>query len=489
MTYLYNEAELRAGNPNTYVTRAIEDTLVCCFGSEVVYVDESSSAADPDGASWETAFKNLDDGLAAANTCDEIWVADGTYQLTTNPANTKTRFYMRKGVGVYGGFVGNEQSRDERDWSVNDSILLGFIDSLDNDPNRVDYIVVADPNNPWSILDGFSVTGAKKAGVHIDDTTAAILHNKISDSGKGVYCSDTEKPIIRNNWLYKNDYGLYFASPIDTAKVHNNTIADNTISGLHLDGGIVPEVTNCIFTGHPQDKDIIGCYSTYSYMEYPPLADPNAPIEIGTGNVEGDPNFPPFVAGTDDYHLASNSVCIDAGDPNRIYTGQRDIDKHFRVLDGDDYGDIVIDMGADEYCDETPSDADLNSDGIVDYLDFAILADAWQTTKYITDLQDLAGDWQWMSCEYMKDVPMQEMSMPMSSDMESMAMPMTISMEETVPEPVERSAAELASIAEGIYDMIEYIGTSIEEDHENAENLYDMKTFLEDVLMEMQADY
>jgi len=59
---------------------------------------------------------------------------------------------------------------------------------------------------------------------------------------------------------------------------------------------------------------------------------------------------------------------------------------------------------------------------------------------------------------------------------------------EPEPEPVERTTAEFVSFVEGIYDIIEHLDASIEQDHENAENLCEIKTFLEDVLRELEAE-
>jgi len=182
---------------------------------------------------------------------------------------------------------------------------------------------------------------------------------------------------------------------------------------------------------------LVNCYATYSYIEYPIILDPNTiPPDIGRGNIDGDPNYPPFVnLQANDYHLdpcsVSGSSCIDTGDPCANYGGERDIDKHFRVLDGNGDGGKRVDMGADEYCNETENnEADFSSDGVVNYLDFAIFAEAWLSENdpcddrwngecdlafdSIIDIDDLnafAGQWLWMSCEGMKGIPMMEMMM------------------------------------------------------------------------------
>jgi hypothetical protein len=51
----------------------------------------------------------------------------------------------------------------------------------------------------------------------------------------------------------------------------------------------------------------------------------------------------------EDLHLTSNSACVEAGDQNGTYTGQKDIDCDDRVIDGDDDTEDEVDIGADEY--------------------------------------------------------------------------------------------------------------------------------------------
>ncbi|MCU0374407.1 MAG: FG-GAP-like repeat-containing protein, partial [Chitinophagaceae bacterium] len=77
------------------------------------------------GASWATAFDNLDDALQylASNTAcstgtapiPEIWIAGGTYKPvrdeygTLNPTNGRLKtFLLNQPVSIYGGFKGNE---------------------------------------------------------------------------------------------------------------------------------------------------------------------------------------------------------------------------------------------------------------------------------------------------------------------------------------------------------------------------------------------
>ena len=304
----------------------------CSENKKIIYVDVDASGDDPNGSSWATSYTDLDDALDVAFPCDEIWVAEGTYC----PNDVILGFPLVNYVGVFGGFVGNEDEQYERDWAANETILSGNIGGGD-----VAYCVVSsDEYVKAGVLDGFTVKDGIISGIESSGSRVHISHNKIEQNVYGIYCEETSDMTIQNNWIYDNDYGIYFSDPCDSATVVNNTFANNNNAGIYLSGDNSPVVSNCIFAGHTVDCDLVGCYATYSYMEYPPElfdpCDPNISLGFGLGNIDGDPNDSQFVYGAnDDYHLLSDSACIDAGDPNGNYSGQRDIDKHLRVIDGD----------------------------------------------------------------------------------------------------------------------------------------------------------
>ena len=209
-----NTAKIKAYiGADEYIGISRTETNVCDCSKcvEVIYVDEN--VPDPcDGSSWEKAFKKLQDALAVARSCDEIWVADGTYKPTTDPCDTTATFPMVSGVGVFGGFDGTEDDRYERNWAdpAKEAILSGDIGGSGN----VDNVVVSNFHNIW-ILDGFTITGGSVAGVYCKEGSPIIQHNKIMSSDVGVYCESTEKPVFKNNWIYRNNYGLYFEQAAD----------------------------------------------------------------------------------------------------------------------------------------------------------------------------------------------------------------------------------------------------------------------------------
>ena len=167
--------------------------------------------------------------------------------------------------------------------------------------------------------------------------------------------------------------------------------------------------------------------------------------------------------------------------------------------------------------------------GLVNYNEFAVFFDAWLahdpndpgyspepeeyqrwskvrdynfdkdgTSQYQIDVDDLmylANEWAWAACWKQSqldlfDYILMEMAMG-GGGMEMLSMPMSFgfaSPQEPQPEPVKRTTAELVSLAEGIYGIIEYVD-SVEKTDENAENLYDIKVFLEDVLRDLQEEH
>ncbi len=101
----------------------------------VIYVDIDSSGPTHDGASWPTAYMNLQDALASWTVGDEIWVAEGRYFPTiggVQPADPRAAsFFVKDGMQIYGGFDGTEATRAERDLSTHFTVLSGDIDKND----------------------------------------------------------------------------------------------------------------------------------------------------------------------------------------------------------------------------------------------------------------------------------------------------------------------------------------------------------------------
>ena len=130
----------------------------------VVYVNAAATGGN-DGSSWVNAYTSLPSALTAANSGDEIWVASGTYRPTTT-TNRDVSFPLKNGVGTYGGFLGTETLRSQRDPAANVTILSGDIGTPGSSSDNSYHVVTADSTVTAStVLDGFTITGGNANGL------------------------------------------------------------------------------------------------------------------------------------------------------------------------------------------------------------------------------------------------------------------------------------------------------------------------------------
>ena len=381
---------------------------------KVIYVD-CEATGDPNGVSWRDAYTDLQDALndPCLSYGDQIWVAEGVYKPTTG-SDTGAEFNLVDGVAVYGGFTGGETSLEERDYEQNKTYLSGDLGA----GNRSSWIVLTYNLDNTTILDGFCVTGGQR-GIYSYQSEEIIVNCVIGqNSGESIYCYDSEPAIdncivednggqgilldqycsvavtnciIRNNdesgiycynpggmvitncLIHHNGVdGIFFYNPTLAPIVRNNTIVYNLADGVRKSSssGPDPDIRNCILWGNAGD-DLDLCSATYSCIE---------DGDAGEGNIATDPNFVDYVSidydpNHCDFHLSSESPCIDAGDSNDIEVGEVDIDGDDRIYNG------VVDMGADEFRYDDTVEGDLTGEGIVDYRDFVIFGMAWQSEE------------------------------------------------------------------------------------------------------------
>lgn len=237
-------------------------------------------------------------------------------------------------------------------------------------------------------------------GLHLDDSSMATIENNWIYGNKfhGLYLTDHSTVTIKNNWIYDNPYGIYLYYSTSAVTIRNNTIFCHPSLGTRRCGiytdidSTQPNISNCILWDNRDDLD--NCVATFSCIQNPDDAD-------GNDNTTDDPCF--VNSDSNDFHIREYSVCKNNGDQNGNYSGETDIDGENRVY----YG--RVDMGADEYY---LSPADFDEDGIVNFIDYAVLAASWQRkfgdVKYnencdladnnTIDFNDLAlfcEDWLW----------------------------------------------------------------------------------------------
>ncbi|GAI29983.1 unnamed protein product, partial [marine sediment metagenome] len=185
-------------------------------------------------------------------------------------------------------------------------------------------------------------------GVYDYEPSSAVITNNIirwnGSHGVYYYSMGVDDAAIKNNWIHNNGtdnngHGIYIDSALqNTVVVRNNTVVNNDSYGISSSRAVDDiRISNCIIWDN-DDGQLYNCTATYSCIE-------NG--DTSNGNINDDPCF---VDDTDpnDYHLSSDSLCIDKGNLSGNYDDETDIDGEDRLIDGDANGTARVDMGADE---------------------------------------------------------------------------------------------------------------------------------------------
>ena len=202
-----------------------------------------------DGSSWDNASGDLQkmiDELADNNVSQqagEVWVAAGTYKPQSqliSGMNYSASFRMRDGISVYGGFEGNEMSKQERakgtmPWDFTNVTVLeaAYYESklawtnskwtVGSDSRHVVWFAPMSGESDFTritTLDGVTVQGGyAQGGTGQDDF--------LTDRGAGVYMDGANaylsNCIVRENYATGNGGGVYLKNGrVQTSLIYNN---------------------------------------------------------------------------------------------------------------------------------------------------------------------------------------------------------------------------------------------------------------------------
>ena len=368
------------------------------INAQITYVNINATGLN-NGSSWTNAYTDLH--LATYNvTSGEIWVAQGTYTPTKNAAgNTPTNisqqtFRVRFNVKVYGGFIGTETLRTQRNWKNNPTILSGQLGASTKAYN----VVTFDANSNTTELDGFTVQNGQANGstelfggaiVMINNSSPTIRNCKFLDNiaqqhGGAIHAyggaPKFENCEFKNNHTNQYDGGAMYVNGATsttivnclfngnvaarhggtmvlinttTSKVWNCTFVNNQRGAGGLGGVIllsatvgspVMNVNNCIFYNNlPSNNGSVnlnaGSYTVKN--SYTNVGNLCFTSNSGLTNiVTGTPYFTDFAGG--DFTLLCNSPAVNAGDTTGLVIPSTDLNENTRIRGS------AIDIGAFE---------------------------------------------------------------------------------------------------------------------------------------------
>ncbi len=382
------------GNPDPIIYTGNVITGVNITLGGILHVDFSASGTG-DGSSWNNAFPDLQDALAAAESGEEIWVASGMY----TPGTTRdSSFVLKHGVAVYGGFNGTEAYRFQRNWRANTTVLSGEIGDFSTKLDNTYHVVMTastyeHPVDETTILDGFTIMGGyanvdanqmeKGGGLlnsygHPTLVNLNFIDNYALNHGGAIASQYNSEPLVIVNSTFSGNGATNNAGGIGNLSeivVINSSLIGNTggngggivnLSGAHA------EVYNSILWNNQGDEIALQGTATAS-VSYS-IVDGNF---IGGSNIlTMDPLFvdadgPDNLFGTldDDLHLQAGSPAIDAGDNYHVVSDLADSNgngnisefvpldmdggaRHVDDLAAPNTGNGIapfVDLGADEY--------------------------------------------------------------------------------------------------------------------------------------------
>ncbi len=218
----------------------------------------------------------------------------------------------------------------------NSGILIGVLSQTDGDE---------------TLVEGNSLFGNIGTGLTVHGAQVDVHGNTIGgNGGAGIQdfrCDGNQYSgnVIHNHPNSSVGAVEFLATTVTVApEFFHNTVANNGGPGINSFlalGASTPFVVNSILWGNNGlGMDVVGLDAgEYAFCDLEDDPNPGAPW----ANISLDPQF----VAAFDYHLEDTSPCRDAG-TNLSKAWDTDMDWDPRVLDGDQNGSAVSDMGADE---------------------------------------------------------------------------------------------------------------------------------------------
>jgi len=332
------------------------------------YVNVSNPAPVSPYSDWSTAATNIQDAVDAASTGDLVLVTNGVYATggrTVNGFSLTNRVTVTKPITLQSvngpnltliqgnSPMGNGAVRCA--YLTNGVILSGF--TLTNGATKTSGDITNELSGAGAWCASVSATisnciltgcSAKRygGGVYRGTINDSLISSNNAPYGGGAYSNVLNNCVLKNNFAAAGG-GAYGGSLTHCTIVNNTAYAPYTA---------VPPTGGGVFDGNVMNCVIFynnSYYGTTSVQGSNFYSNGNIFINYccttplptnGVGNITNEPVFVDLAGG--DFHLSSNSPCINAGN-NAYVTNAIDLDGLPRIVGG------TVDIGAYEY--QTPA--------------------------------------------------------------------------------------------------------------------------------------
>jgi len=347
------------------------------YASAATWYVRAEAIQGGDGTSWTYAFNNIQDAINAASIDDRIFVKHGVYELDSTLILNNKNF-----LHIYGGFRGlhTETLPEHANPMENETIIDGqgnvrcmeisgdaiglLIDGFIFQNGRADY---------ESTLDNYGAAIRILGGSGSPTIQNSIFRNNVAGRGGGAIRVENRNVYFKNCVFWKNriDWkgtpvgsGGAIAVSSSTSFQHvsfftNCVFYDNRAihGGAISNTGAALTLWNSILWGNTAwEGEQIYTWgqgtSSSTYLEHTNIQGGSSGAHGGFFSTSPGSiiNSDPRWAGPDvgNFRLRETSPCIDAGGEN-IHLPEKDLFGGERVVDGNQDGSAIVDMGVHEF--------------------------------------------------------------------------------------------------------------------------------------------
>ncbi len=333
------------------------------------YVALGNPQAATPYTNWLTAAADIQSAIAVSLADDTIWVSNGIYStgsvaglgevlhrvaitnaIVVRSVNGPGTTIIQGESGVRCAYLGVNATLSG--FTLTNGVDAGGIGCADKTAQISNCVIVGNSSPVGGgVLDG-TIRNSILAGNSSDSGGGAFnarliaceLIDNTAELGGGAYDSEMDRCVLSGNTAEELGGGVYACIVNNSLLVNNSATQGGGAYGGHLSnctlvqnnasvegGGTYGcELLNCILS----DNDDHMASSTLSYCCVPQLVP-------GLGNIDADPLFVDQAGG--DFHLATNSPCINAGNHQAWMDSTLDVTGSLRVVGP------AVDMGAYEH--------------------------------------------------------------------------------------------------------------------------------------------